>query len=137
MYAFNFKRYYQINFQNCAKFKFLPTNYEHVCPCISVTFSFLIFKWVKWYQDDNLNFPPALLWASLVAQTAKNLPAVQETMVLSLGWEEPLEKEIATHSSILALRIPWTEEPGELRSMGSQRVGHNWATNIFFHFGIL
>ena len=60
-----------------------------------------------------------------MAQTAKNLPAVQETMVLSLGWEEPLEKEIATHSSILALRIPWTEEPGELRSMGSQRVGHN------------
>ena len=55
----------------------------------------------------------------------KNLPAVQETMVLSLGQEDPLEKEMATHSSVLAWRIPWTAEPGELPSMGSQRVGHN------------
>ena len=52
--------------------------------------------------------------ASLVAQSVKNLPAVQETWVLSLGWEDPLEKEMATHSSILAWRIPWTEEPGGL-----------------------
>ena len=65
-----------------------------------------------------------MLWASLVAQMVKNLPAVQET-VLSLGQEDPLEKEMATHSSVLAWRIPWTAEPGELRSMGSQRVGHN------------
>ena len=55
----------------------------------------------------------------------KNLPAVQETWVQSLGWEDPLEKEMATHSSILAWRIPRTEEPGGLQSMGSQRVGHN------------
>ena len=55
----------------------------------------------------------------------KNLPAIQETQVRSLGWEDPLEKEIATHSSILVWRIPWTEEPGELQSMVSQRVGHN------------
>ena len=66
-----------------------------------------------------------MLWASLVAQMVKNLPAVQETMVLSLGQEDPLEKEMATHSSVLAWRIPATAEPGELRSMGSQRVGHN------------
>ena len=55
----------------------------------------------------------------------KNLPAVQETRVQSLGWEDPLEKEMATHSSILAWRIPWTEEPGWLQSMGSQRVRHD------------
>ena len=54
-----------------------------------------------------------------------SLPAMWETWVRSLGWEDPLEKEMATHSSTLAWRIPWTEEPGGLQSMGSQRVGHN------------
>ena len=63
--------------------------------------------------------------AGLVAQSVKNLPAVQETWVRSLGWEDPLEKEMATHSSILAWKISWTEEPGGLQSMGSQRVGHD------------
>ena len=58
--------------------------------------------------------------ASLIAQLVKNLPAVQETLVQFLGREDPLEKEMATHSSILAWRIPWTEEPGRLLSMGSQ-----------------
>ena len=60
-----------------------------------------------------------------VAQTVKSLPAMQETQVRSLGWEDPLEKGMATHSSILAWEIPWTEEPGGLQSMGLQRVGHN------------
>ena len=55
----------------------------------------------------------------------KNLPAMQETWVQSLGWEDPLEKGMATHSSILAWRIPWTKEPGRLKSMGLQRVGHD------------
>ena len=55
----------------------------------------------------------------------KNLPAVQETLVSSLNWEDPLEKGMATHSSILAWRITWTEEPGRLQAMGSQRVIHN------------
>ena len=64
------------------------------------------------------------IWASLVAQMLKNLPAMQETLVLSLGWKAPLEKGMATHSSILAWRTPWTEEPGGLQSMGSQRVRH-------------
>ena len=64
-----------------------------------------------------------------VAQSIKNLPAVQETQVRSLGREDPLEKEMATHSSILTWKISWTEEPGGLQSMGSQRVGHDWATN--------
>ena len=64
-------------------------------------------------------------WASLVAQTGKNLPAVQETWVLSLGQEDPLEKGMAIHSNILAWEIPWTEEPDGLQSMGSQRVRHD------------
>ena len=60
-----------------------------------------------------------------MAQRVKNLPAIQETWVQSLGWEDPLEKGIATHSSVLVLRIPWTEEPVRLQSLGSQRVGYN------------
>ena len=60
-----------------------------------------------------------------MAQRIKRLPALQETWVRSLGPEDPLEKEMATHSSILAWRIPWTEEPGGLQSMGLQRVGHD------------
>ena len=63
--------------------------------------------------------------ASLVAQSVKSLPAMWEIWVQSLGWEEPLEKGMATHSSVLAWRIPWTEEPGGLQSMGSPRVGHD------------
>ena len=66
-----------------------------------------------------------ITWASLVAQRLKCLPAMRETWVRSLGWGDPLEKEMATHSSILAWRIPWTEEPGGLQSTGSQRVGHD------------
>ena len=60
-----------------------------------------------------------------MAPTIKYLPAMQETQVQSLGWEDPLEKGMATHSSICAWRIPWTEKPGGLQSMGSQRVAHN------------
>ena len=63
--------------------------------------------------------------ASLVAQRLKRLPAMRETWVPSLGREDPLEKEMATHSSLLDWRIPWMEEPGGLQSTGSQRVGHN------------
>ena len=79
--------------------------------------------------------------ASLVAQTVKRLPAMtvkclpamRETRVQSLGWEDPLEKEMATHSSTLAWKIPRTEEPGRPQSLGSQRVGHDF-TFTFFHF---
>ena len=67
------------------------------------------------------------LWASLVAQTVKNLPEMQKTQVLSPDWEDPLEKEVASHSSILARIIPRTEEPGGLQSTGSQRVRHDCA----------
>ena len=67
---------------------------------------------------------------SLVAQRVKRLPAMTETWVQSLGQEDPLEKKKATHSSTLAWRIPWTEKPGRLQSIGSQRVGHDWATSL-------
>ena len=63
--------------------------------------------------------------SSLVAQMVKCLPAMRETWVRFLGWEDPLEEEMATHASILAWRIPWTEDPDRLQSMGSQRVGHD------------
>ena len=78
------------------------------------------------WQADSL--PAVYIWfhvAPLVAQTIKNLPAIQETWVQSLGEGDSLEKEMATYSSILAWRIPWTEEPGGLQSLGSQRVGHD------------
>ena len=65
-----------------------------------------------------------------MAQTVKRLSTMQETWVPSLGREDPLEKEMAPHSSILAWKIPWTEEPGRLQSMGSQRVGHDRATSL-------
>ena len=68
----------------------------------------------------------------MVAQTVKNPSVVQETQIWSLGQKDPLEKEMATHSSILAWRIPRTEKPGRLQSTGSQRVGHGWANNTFF-----
>ena len=73
---------------------------------------------------EGVGYPLQHSWASLVAQTVKNLPTMQETWVRSLGWEDPQEEGTATHSSILAWGIPWTEEPGGLQSMGSQRVGH-------------
>ena len=73
------------------------------------------------------------MWASLVAQMVNNLPAVQETCVQALDREDPLEKGMVTHSSILIWRIPWTEEPGRLQSMRSQKVRHNWTTNTHTH----
>ena len=67
-----------------------------------------------------------------MAQTAKNPPAMRETWVQSLVWEDSLEKGKVTHSSVLSWRIPWTEEPGRLQSVGLQRVGHDRVTNTFF-----
>ena len=71
---------------------------------------------------EGIGYPLQYSWASLVAQLVENLPAMQETRVQSLGWEDPLEKEMATCSSILAWRIPRAEEPGRLQSMGSQKL---------------
>ena len=78
-----------------------------------------------------IHTPCTLVTQGLVAQMVKNLPAMQEKWVQSLEQKDPLEKGMVTHSSIPAWRIPWTEEPSGLQSMGSQRVGHNWATNTF------
>ena len=66
-----------------------------------------------------------MIWLPLVVQMVKNLPTVQETQVQSLGQEDPLEKGMASHSNILVWENPWTEDPGEIQFMGSQRVGHN------------
>ena len=90
---------------------------------IVLAFRFPPWRCCKIWTKSSAN--PTL--APLVVQMVKNLPAMQETRGWSLGWENPLEKEMATHSSILAQRIPWTEEPGGLWSMGSQRVRQNWA----------
>ena len=74
---------------------------------------------------EGIGYPLQYSWASLVTQLVKNPPAMWETWVGSLGWEDPLEEGMAIHSSILAWRFPWTEEPGGLQSMRSQRVGHD------------
>ena len=81
-------------------------------------------------EEENFVFSVyvLLLWASLVAQTVKNLLPMQETWARSLGREDPLEKGMAAHSSIPAWRIPWTEEPGGLQSLGLPRVRHNLVT---------
>ena len=74
---------------------------------------------------ERTGYPFQYSWASLVAQMVKNPPAMQETWIQSLGRDYPLEEGMATHSSILAWRIPWTEEPGRPQSLGSQRVGQD------------
>ena len=96
-------------------------------------------QWTGWqtdiqvYRSSNRDQGISLMvqWAALVDQTVKNLPSMRETWVQSLGREVPLEKEMATHSSILAWKISWTEEPGGLQSLQLRRVGHVWATNTF------
>ena len=100
------------------------------------------------YWRDQYPLSPVITWFLLtweygcfrvfpVAQMVKNLPATQETWVGSLGQEDSLEKEIAVHSSILAWEIPWTEEPGGLQPMGSQRVGHDRVTNTTTTIAVL
>ena len=74
---------------------------------------------------EGIGYPLQYSWASLVAQTVKNPPATWQTWVRSLDWEDPPEKGMVTHSNTLAWRIPWTEEPGGLQSIGSQRVRHD------------
>ena len=103
---------------------FLRKNIQHgyivILPLLSIL----------WWLGSRGAGSSLLCWASLVAQPVKNLPAMQETAVWFLGWEDPLEKGTSTQSSILAWRIPWT-----LKSMGLQRVGHYWVTfTSTFHF---
>ena len=91
-------------------------------------FAFMYYLYKRYYKPITLQYDiancvswvPTLCWASLIAQLGKNLPAMQETRVQFLGREDPLEKGMATHSSILTWRIPWAKEPGRLQCMGSQ-----------------
>ena len=83
--------------------------------------------------DCGFSSPTKGISISLVTQMVKNPPMMQEMWVLSLRQEDPLERELATHSCILAWEIPWTEEPGTLQTMGLQRVRHNWVTDAFPH----
>ena len=95
-----------------------------------ITCQFFLFPFFPpWLTGTLVSDPDKLKWASLVAHMVRNLPAMQESHVQSLGQECPLVKGVATLSSILAWRIPWTEEPGRLWSMGSQRDGDNRATD--------
>ena len=107
------------SFRFCTRGKCLAllTLSQPLLPLPSIAF------WI-WLWGHHLLF----LFQSVVTQMAKNWPAMWETWVRSQGWEDPLEESMETHFSILAWRIPWIEEPGGLQSMGSQRVGHNWAT---------
>ena len=82
-------------------------------------------SWVRKICWRREGYPFQYSWASRVAQLLKNLPAMWETWVRSLGWEDPLEEEMATHSCILVWRIPWTEEPGGLQSIGPKRAGQD------------
>ena len=85
----------------------------------------------KYRISERIRTHLYILWASLAAQMVRNPPTMQETLVPSLGWDDAMEKGMANHPSILAWRVPWTEEPGGLQSMGSRGVRHNWANTIF------
>ena len=97
------------------------------CPCVHICVQ--ISPSYNDISHIGLGVHPTTVWASLVAQIVKNLPAMQETQVWSLSWEDLLEKEMATHYSIVAWRITWTEKPGNVQSIGLQRVGYDWVTN--------
>ena len=126
------QNYYSEWWENCI---FLHTQWELKLVCLSM---FVVRIGVCVHSADGLIcLYVSMAWASLVAQRLKRLPPVWETRVRSLGWEDPLEKEMVTHSSILAWRIPWTEKPGRLQSTGSQRVGHDWATSLSYQQGSL
>ena len=91
-----------------------------------------LWKEEKWKAKEQRQDIP--ISTSLADQMVKHLPTMQETKVQSLGWEDLLEKEMATHSSILAWKILWTEKPGRLQSMGLQKVGQDWVISLSFSF---
>ena len=105
---------------------------NQTCPAFITYWMNNQFQNIRSFTSTPMIFTIANTYTALtkltcfVAQTVKNLPAMQETWVWSLGWDGPLEKGKATHSSVLAWRISQTEEPGRLQCMGSQRVGHDW-----------
>ena len=103
------------------------TEREFVLLTLSDCNKVVVFNmWVQGWREKDVYAHICTIWASLVAQMVKNLPLKQETRILSLAQEDPLEKGMVTHSSIPPWRIPWTEAPGGLQSMGPQRVGHDW-----------
>ena len=106
------------NFFSVKMFSCFKKYFMLICNGLIIKCYFKYFQFLG-FNSDMVNR------ASLVAHWVKHLPTIQETRVRSLGREDPLEKEMATHSSTLAWKIPWSEKPGRLQSMGSQRVGHD------------
>ena len=115
-------------------FIWLPEHLTSLPHCCSLGFSLTSSErrapkfspWTSLFLGGLFCWSLSVLSTSLVAQRVKRLPTMWESWVQSLGWEDLLEKEMATHPSILAWKIPWTEEPGRLQSTGSQRVGHDY-----------
>ena len=106
-------------------------DYYYIFDNISFLFMLRVIKTVS--SESKIHFSrgtSCILKSSLVAQTVKRLSTMRETRVRSLGWEDPLEKAMSIHSSTIAWKIAWTEEPGRLQSLGSQRVRHDWATSL-------
>ena len=122
-----------VSSSSCSSFLPDPHPFWALCLCRQdVWVQIFIYEYCSEYAHLFLYFLDLVRIFFLEAQMVKNFPALQETQVWSLGQEDPLEEEMASHSSILAWKIPWTEEPGRLQFMGSQRIGHNWVTNTFF-----
>ena len=124
--------WHPLGFSQTTQPKYKNRDQHDFSPCAGATAGCLFFSYTN--KSWQTSYNQAVSWCTtlcptLAAQMIKNLPAVQESQVPSLGWEDPLEKQMATHSSILAWRILWTEEPGGLQSLGSQRVRHNRVTN--------
>ena len=101
-------------------------------PVTSTTGYFCFGSIPSFFLELFLHWSPVAYWAptDLVAQMVKHLSTMRETWLQSLAWEDHLEKEMAIHSSTIAWKIPWTEEPGGLKPTGSQRVGHDWVTSL-------
>ena len=134
-----------VNRSHCtSKYSIQETCFMCLCVCVCahahvyVCVTCWIMMWNIQYSVSHTEswntkcLKVTILQDSLVAQRLKRLPPMRETRVRSLGQEDPVGKEMATHSHILACRIPWTEEPGGLQSTGSQRVGHDWVTLLLY-----
>ena len=119
------------------RWRFLPFQFIKCEDLISSSLFVLVLK-LQCTQShgkhwgEGIGYPLQYFWTSLVAQRVKQLPAMQESQVWFLGQEDPLKKEVATHSSTFAWKIRWMVKPGRLQSLGSQRVRHNWAASISF-----
>ena len=126
-------RFFQINLGGYTVRPAVLSNTGHLTQATYVTWNFLAATLKKEKKMKLILVTVTQKGAFLVAQMVKNLSAMQDTWIWSLGLEAPLEKGMATHSSILTWRIPWTEESGRLWSMGVQSVRHDWASNTLLH----